>query len=76
MVLLANEVISNPSHQQTQDHFAQSLKELLDSIHATQAALTADGTAVPGNQPLSPTVVSIHCTWSLELPDTCILKTM
>lgn len=58
MISLANEVISKPSHQQTQDNLAQSMKEVLDSIHATQAALTADGTTVPGNQPLSPTVVT------------------
>ena len=50
MVSLANDVISNPSHQQTQDHFAQSLKELLDSIHATQAAFTSDGTATDHQQ--------------------------
>ena len=50
MVSLANDVISNPSHQRAQDHFAQSLKELLDSIHATQAALTSDGTATDHQQ--------------------------
>ena len=55
VVSLANEVISNPDHQLAQDQFAQSLKELLDSIHATQTALTAE----PGEQPPFPTVVSI-----------------
>lgn len=58
MISMANEVISNPSQQQTQVNLAQSMKEVLDSIHATQAALTADGTTVPSNQPPSPTVVT------------------
>ena len=42
MVTLVDKVINNPTRQQTQDSFAQSLKEVLDSIHGMQAALTAE----------------------------------
>ena len=66
MVSLANDVISNPSHQQTQDRFAQSLKELLDSIHATQAALTSDGTATD-YQPLPASTVSVYLSYGNQI---------
>ena len=61
MVSLGNGLISNPSHQQTHDQFAESLKELLDSIHQTQAALKEEGTDVAGGPP-SPAVVSTRVT--------------
>ena len=50
MVTLCDGSISDPSQQETQDSFAQSLKEVLDSIHAMQAALTAE----TPNYPLPP----------------------
>ena len=42
MVTLVDEAISDPTREGTQDGFAQSLKEVLDSIHSMQAALTAE----------------------------------
>ena len=39
---MGDEVIRDPSRSDIQDSFAQSLKEVLESIHTMQTALTAE----------------------------------